>query len=404
MKLKLLFQREEFPTVFNETLAPFLKETFAWEGEIFWSKGFRSTGRSHWVQSQANLIFPSDISPAVIISFCAEYGKHRNWIKQLLQTVYIWFASQYQTRRFLTSHELEFLPNCDRLNSLVFIPGNNTIRVAQPNDNRFFVLRKVNADERRTTVQIKLRKKYDFLLAPKILKSSKKMDWFTEQKIDGVPLNRLQSQGVRSNAIKLIQDNLMMLYGQTTKKVNVKEWLESQRLITKRLIAKSKKTSTDNYSKRWIDCYDKLTHHLVGRIEINRPIVTVMTHGDFQEANILTKDGTIKDTFLIDWEYCGRRTIAFDHLVNTLNTRNPHGLAARIRRYLTFASEPQYSQGLWHRRFQWDNLTVQQELALFLIEELLFRLEEASLANLRVLPNGSLVFLDEIHKFLNVRY
>ena len=129
-----------------------------------------------------------------------------------------------------------------------------------------------------------------------------------------------------------------------------------------------------------------------------------MTHGDFQEANILTKDGTIKDTFLIDWEYCGRRTIAFDHLVNTLNTRNPHGLAARIRRYLTFASEPQYSQGLWHRRFQWDNLTVQQELALFLIEELLFRLEEASLANLRVLPNGSLVFLNEIHKFLNVRY
>ena len=174
MKLKLLFQREEFPTVFNETLAPFLKENFAWEGEIFWSKSFRSKGRSHWVQSQANLIFPSDISPAVIISFCAEYGKHRNWIKQLLQTVYIWFASQYQTRRFLTSHELEFLPNCDRLNSLVFIPGNNTIRVAQPNDNRFFVLRKVNADERRTTVQIKLRKKYDFLLAPKILKSSKK--------------------------------------------------------------------------------------------------------------------------------------------------------------------------------------------------------------------------------------
>ena len=67
------------------------------------------------------------------------------------------------------------------------------------------------------------------------------MDWFTEQKIDGVPLNRLQSQGVRSNAIKVIQDNLMMLYGQTTKKVNVKEWLESQRLITKRLIAKSKR-------------------------------------------------------------------------------------------------------------------------------------------------------------------
>ena len=38
VEVEALFQREEFPTVFNETFAPFLKETFAWEGEIFGRK------------------------------------------------------------------------------------------------------------------------------------------------------------------------------------------------------------------------------------------------------------------------------------------------------------------------------------------------------------------------------
>ena len=98
----------------------------------------------------------------------------------------------------------------------------------------------------------------------------------------------------------------------------------------------------------------------------------VITHGDFQPANILcSKD----DFWIIDWEYSNRRSIFYDALVFDLECRFPIGLGARL-------NEKMNQLSTMKDYLNWTGQSLNNSnsyyFAIFFLEDLLLRMREVS--------------------------
>jgi len=99
------------------------------------------------------------------------------------------------------------------------------------------------------------------------------------------------------------------------------------------------------------------------------------SHGDFQPGNVMVENGTHR-VLLADWEYSARRFRWYDPLVWGLRSRAPEGLEGRLRRFIADGTL------LGSAHIAMPAVAVDREwrvaaLALFLLEELLWALEDA---------------------------
>ena len=126
-----------------------------------------------------------------------------------------------------------------------------------------------------------------------------------------------------------------------------------------------------------------------------KSVETVQSHGDFQPANILVPTDTDqRAVYLIDWEYTARRCRWYDALVFGLRSRSPKGLAARISDWL-FDHEQAFQSISWSG-LKRPGFIPDFVLASFLMEDLLFRLDDTNVPGL-LQPNvGFLTFVDEL--------
>jgi len=141
--------------------------------------------------------------------------------------------------------------------------------------------------------------------------------------------------------------------------------------------------------------FDKKNIHetfsqLISKIENKhaQKISLVQSHGDLQASNILLGDGN--EVYLIDWEYSDQRSIFYDNYVFFLNTRSPKNLSRRIQRFLNKKFNPD--------EFFFEKRTSKRDLVLFLLEELILRLEEVQIPEILKKDQGMKIFLEELNK------
>ena len=116
---------------------------------------------------------------------------------------------------------------------------------------------------------------------------------------------------------------------------------------------------------------------------------TVQSHGDFQPANILiAAEGGKSKLYLIDWEYSERRSQFYDALVFAVQARFPLGLALRFKNFISGE----------HQNLSWCGYSSLTEwmVVLFLMEDLLVRLEELYIPDLKQKCEGLSQWMREV--------
>lgn len=214
--------------------------------------------------------------------------------------------------------------------------------------------------------------------------------WFEEPIFDGYNLARLP---LRYNSKRLqIQAcaGLRQWQKPLKRKENTADYLENLgKKIQKALIRFAALPGCGGLS-----LLDRVTQ-LARIAEEITPLFSAPSHGDLQPGNIMvSSDG--HRTILVDWEFSARRAEHYDSFVLALGSRWSGQLASNAARYLRRGRSIPLLESL---NFNAGNRRA--ALALFLIEDLLFYLEESSLTGTGQPSPGLLEFIDQLQKLMS---
>jgi hypothetical protein len=391
MRLDLLLQREDFSRIFPQLLQNELSKRFGWSGKISWRDSRCSSSLHLLVNHKLNVIYPASMKRSVLRQLTAEYGYHPNLLRRLLQLLFVRFATSFPFEYFTTIAVVKIEPWLDELENWCVIPGNHSIRVVEFDSNLCRVYQKPGFNRKFILNEIAIREQFPFLPIPKLLDSDKDEGWYMEERIRALPLNRIADNSVCEDMLSQAQCALLDLYEPTKKFQRLNEYRQQLNSSLQQAVDllpaiyqqsdHSQLTSTIEKLCIVLDCSDTLY------------VNTVMSHGDFQPANILvtTTDSNEKILYLIDWEYSERRSQFYDALVFATKSRFPCGLAERIKLLMT---------GKFGNHFSWCGYTVLTDwmVALFLLEDILVRLEELYIPGLRQKSEGLRKWMYEVDK------
>jgi len=396
LKLQTLLLREDFIKIFKKTFEEYLLNNFGWEGEVNWiPKSERTKRNFFWLNQRLNLIYPNNLNRYFLDPFKKEFVYHKNPIRHLLQNLYVKLATYFTFESFFSTAVIEIEPWVKEIENFCIIPGNHSIRIINFRTNSCDVILKKGFNPKFIDNEIKIRSKIIHPSVPKLIDYDIKKSYFTEEKIGGLPLNRLGSQKQRSLAFGDSLDCLSKLYSKTRNTVDLQEWLF---VLIDKLSSLESDLCDHKSGELWSDI-SNISSKLKSIIEKNGnvEITTTITHGDFQPANIIYNKRSAK-TYLIDWEYSGRRYEPYDYYVFCYQTRFPRGLAKRLKK-INIYFENFNTSSLSFRNFIDTNLN-KSMLALLLFEDFLVRLEELYVPTDADKNLGLMIFINEVKHYL----
>ena len=388
-------QREDFQDIFSKTLKGYLVKKKQWNGDIFWGIKPRRKALNLFVNGRINIIFPPNLSSIDIRTFAAEYSYNKNILVRFAQSLYVYLSSTKLFREAFVSDKLTIQPCPEDFSDICILPGNHSIRIVNLKLHNCIVLLKLGYRLDKLKNAINVRTSYPDLPGPAINSWSFDEGWYQEDRIVGLPIDRVSSQGDRAIALAAAYSFLTKLRKDTNEKVSIPHW------------ACNKSDEIDVALDLLPDCYGEKIRNRVKTLKLwllesvasyplsNKELNISTTHGDFQPANILVPSAIGEEkVYLIDWEYSGVRCSHYDLCVYHLNARSPAGLAKRAGQLFGNAArlaEIIASVGLEQEVASDKNLL----LITFLIDELLFRLNDSNVPNLKKPSDGLKIFLDE---------
>jgi len=319
LKIALLNSREAFEVIFARSLERFVQNFFGHTVELV-PKG---QGELAFRQNaQLNLIYPNIANADDLRNLSAEYRYAPRLLARLVQTVYCALAVTPPTSTLLSPRLFDLRNPAPEMANWVFLPGNHTIRVIDFGENRSIVFAKDGFDTHFLLNDARVRVDYPELPAPRVLQIDEAGGWYVEERIVGLPINRLTNQRKVENALDDAARGLEQLRSKTEKTISAKAYCEE-------LIGRIGVVTPDAplLAPMVIDFTRRVGEQIAGIEDF--PLTLCRTHGDFQPANILASPSR---TWVIDWEYSEIRSAIYDYLVYTSRSRFAEGFGARIVR------------------------------------------------------------------------
>lgn len=388
MKISLLREREDFQAIFSESVKNYFLNRYQKKLKIDWQNG---TAESAFVCNDLlNIIYPIGINRARLAPLTQEFSWDKSFLKRVLQKLFVYFSVRYpfekmfSSKLYISSEDLE-------LNELVFIPGNHSIRVIDTIKNVSTVMYKDGFCRELTKTDSKTRIDFPFISTPKILNYDYEQGWFEEERVIGLPLNRIGD----SDKVKSLQDHvksqLLKLYNTTKRRVKVSEY---GRELSQKLKAAIEKGKFSSQNCQQLNAIEK---KILGKIDLEQhtELVVARTHGDLQPANVLCNSSQF---WIIDWEYSGERSIYYDALVFEIEIRRTDTIAHNLSKF---------KQGINNGDVycDWVNDGVSKinsyYFYIFLLEDLIVKAEELLFPRLEIENESFNRYLQQINTFLN---
>ena len=188
-----------------------------------------------------------------------------------------------------------------------------------------------------------------------------------------MPYNRIANEEIRNKSLKKILKPLFKLYRETHMVIQKNSYVN--------MLKKDFDVAIDNLppiyksedKQKFIMLFDEISMSIAMN-EIN----LVITHGDFQPANIIIDSIQNNRAYLIDWEYSKKRSFLYDFLVFEVQARKTIGLAERLKL-------------LKMEKFKWiyQSLSIpyidlkNAMIKVFLLEDFCLRIEELKIPTLK---------------------
>lgn len=378
MKIKLLKQREDFFKIFQESVLQFLQEKYC---------NSNCDTVQYVVNDHLNVIYPATIDRNRLHDIVGEFKYHPRFYRKILQSVYALLAIRRPLEAVFSS-KLIMVPMPANIKEIwVFIPGNHSIRAIDLDKNRCFVFLKSGFNSKFIESDVNIRLKHAWLKAPEVLQKGN--DWYEEQRVVGVPWNRLSSANLKDKVIVRVKNQLSMLYQKTVVSVPMADYV-SQLHNNILSVLDTYFDSLPNKEKDIIVNFSSELKLLLGNYPGSVNIDLVSTHGDFQPGNILCSED---DFWIIDWEYSSQRSIFYDALVFDLECRFPSKLSVRFGAKISeICTISNYLE--WTGKSL--NSGNDHYLAIFFLEDLLLRMEELSSDLIKSKSENLSVYLTEL--------
>jgi len=381
MRIDLLLHRENFSEIFSQSFQQELNKQFNWSGKLIWKSIHLHDLFTDvlLINHKLNVIYPNSISRKALRKITAEYAYHPNLFRRLLQMLFVRFATSFPFELFTTKAVIEVDPWLKEVDEWCIVPGNHAIRIVYLSQNLCRVFCKQGFNTKFIKNEIFVRKEYPFLPIPCLLDSDEDESWFLEERIIALPLNRIADQQINKEIISQARNALLELYRKSSQPVRLDEWTQNIRSSLHEAI-ESLPSIYKQHDRNKFYSISKILSKLVSGAD-EEWIDTVQSHGDFQPANIMvtTEDG-VNQLYLIDWEYSQQRCLFYDAMVFSSQARSPKGLKFRLDALLSGRDES----------YLWCGCDKLQKwmLALFLMEDLLLKLQELQILDLKQKGTG----------------
>lgn len=322
MKISLLESRENFDAIFLSSLHEFMASRFGKSVEIVSAKQGDITFRKNTL---VNLIYSSNLEFSEKNKLTNEFRYAPNLFRRYLQTLYCFLAVNPPLDHMLSPAFFGFKNPPDQVRNWAFLPGNHSIRIIDTLHNRSIVFSKRGFNKQFLAIDAEMRLAHPYLPAPKVLELDPDLRWYIEERVVGIPINRLKDDRIVLRAEKQAQKGLVQLRSETFKMVVVEDHVSQ---LQNHIFSLYERLEPDNYD---LMQSVKSIARKVTDIALTYGSATIglcQSHGDFQSANILT-DG--RQTWVIDWEYSAERIAFYDFMVYTTKCRFPIGLSSRLK-------------------------------------------------------------------------
>ncbi len=384
MRIQLLRKRENFEEIFQKSISVFYQEKYSHSDHV---------NIDYIINDYLNIVYPSKINRNDLVDLVSEFKYHRKFYRRILQSIYTFLAIRWPFEAILSSSMIPISVPYNINERWVFIPGNHSIRIVDLDKNRCFVLLKTGFNKKFIDSDAHIRLLHPWLKSPKVFQQ--KNGWYEEQRVVGLPWNRLSSDDLKKKVIIKVQDHLSKLYRQTVVKVSMSDYA-SQLCNDVLYLLNSSFSSLLDEDKIIISNFVRELELLLDNHVGDESIDLVNTHGDFQPGNILcSKD----DFWIIDWEFSDQRSIFYDALVFDLECRFPHGLSVRLDKKVNELGTMNAYLG-WTGRVLDNN--IMHYFPIFFLEDLFLKMNEISVESIHAKSKALSSYLNELPMIQNI--
>jgi len=398
MRISLLLEREPFGEILGRTLRKYWSHRYGKPYQVTWVQ--RGNGRDHdqagvqtwYCNFLVNGLFTDQLSDQAFEPLRREFSHSLVAWRRPLQRTYVQLATRMPSARWLAQAQLRVRPAVPEADKKLIVPGNHKIRILDRDRKTVDVLLKDGFDPGMLTRELEAREmaRDCGLSVPPVLEHDLESGWLRESYIVGTPVNRLRDQ-VRAKVSMLdVLEKLCVLHEKTMETMSWDAYVED---LFNRIVKAVEDAShlLGDRNGTVLEFARNLSAQAIQGKHAHIEIKLSMTHGDCQPANILL-DGD--QAWLIDWERTGRRFCDYDALVLELGARSPKGLSEKIARFV----EQGELEEVPLERYLNSKVDGREErsgiLTLFLLEDLLFHLQENGNPVFKVPSGGLMEYLD----------
>lgn len=334
MRVSLLLVREPFGEILAETLTSYWSARFGTPHTVVWGNireqarshgNTREQARSHitqsgtaqtvergnahqgqrwWGNTYLNFYAAAGTAPAMFDVLRCEYTTSRIWWKRPLQKCYVTAATRFPSLRWLANSAFAVTPAVPDAERTLVLGGNHRLRLLQPMAGRSVVVLKSRFGREHLDGEIALREALQPACAPQLLATHQAQGWFEEAYVVGTPINRLPAAEETRWKAAAVRAVWAQVVAPSLETVDAAVWSEQLLVRFKALVQRCHAPG----GAEILALAQALAVAVVERTGA-AGLPMAWTHGDLQEANIVTADGAF---WVIDWESAAKRFAAYD--------------------------------------------------------------------------------------------
>jgi len=299
MKIKVLLKRECLYSIIGRTLLSIMDVP-----ELLTTLSSGDGYRVLMANSHLNYIAPILASRSTFTLTVKEYTRNKNIWLTPFQFLYVILSTSKYFKIISSSHIVRSPFYLKK--GIIIIPGNHRIRFYDSVHNAITTVLKSNEDSIFIKNDISIRTRYPLTYCPKILSYGD--GWYIESVILGNHINRGYTAEVKNKYIKMLYDrHCAELLRPSMNEVSAGEHYNNIVNLIKEHLGK-----LDSVDEIVYDAVVLLEARIVQLKKSSVYIPVCITHGDFQEGNILIADN---GTFILDWENMNMRFCLYDEFV-----------------------------------------------------------------------------------------
>lgn len=289
------------------------------------------------------------------------YDIRGNMIKNLAAKAFV-FVSTHTRSLFTMPKKLYIYPSTMVKKETMIAYLNRSIRIFDFKEGATVSIQKDSFTSKffQNQLQYRIKNSYDYI--PSI--TAYGADWFEERILEGKSLARETDSAKYDEGAKTTLSNILALAEVTAELKNTKEYVAETTNTCISLLSKAKEV-------KGINTFDSAMAYLkrlsVALSDAPTTIPLSDSHGDLQAGNVWLEKGK---AWIIDWETYAKRSIWFDTTTLLFGTRYYGGIKKLVGRLNDGSLKQTMLQG---QHCDWD---VSQMVSLFLLEDLLFYLED----------------------------